>query len=392
MKDICNKYAIKISKDISEIVFLYNGNQLKEDLTFIEQANKYDKERNKMTILVTEIDSEATTKEKEKIKHAKDILCPECGDPIKVKFENYKVKLDKCKNAHADKMLLLSEFKNLITIDESKIICDLCKEVKKSETFKNIFYYCFTCNQKFCPICKSKHEKNNEHGNKIIDFDLRNYFCKEHNEQYISYCNKCAKNICLKCTGEHGEHDIINYQNILPKEEEKLKELEKLRNKIDQMSEYLNEVINIFKEVIKNYEILYDIEKYIIDNYNIKNINYEILSNIREIDNNEYFNDLDKINDNNVRINDIIEIYKNFVKEENLQNLNKKQIIATADIKDDGQKENVSGNNRNEIYIKYKVNDSSDTLRIFGDKFVENNKDKCSIEYKSASITVLPVL
>ena len=56
MKDICNKYAIKISKDISEIVFLYNGNQLKEDLTFIEQANKMDKERNKMTILVTEID------------------------------------------------------------------------------------------------------------------------------------------------------------------------------------------------------------------------------------------------------------------------------------------------------------------------------------------------
>ena len=272
----------------------------------------------------------------------------------------------------------------MLTVDESKIICDLCKEVKKSDTFKNIFYYCFTCNQKFCPICKSKHEKNNEHGNKIIDFDLKNYFCKEHNEQYISYCNKYEKNICLKCTGEHSEHNIINYQSILPKEEEKLKDLEKLRNKMDQMSQYLNEIINIFQETIKNFEILYDIEKNIIDNYNIKNINYEILNNIREIDNNEYFNDLDKIHDDNVRINDILEIYKNFGREKYLKDINKK-IITTSEIKDDNQKENISGSNRNEIYIKYKINDSSDTLKIFGNKFVENNKDKCKIEYKPYS-------
>ena len=55
MEDICNKYAIKISKDISEVAFLYNGNQLKQDLTFIEQANRIDKERNKISILVTDI-------------------------------------------------------------------------------------------------------------------------------------------------------------------------------------------------------------------------------------------------------------------------------------------------------------------------------------------------
>ena len=48
MKDICQNYSVKISKDISNLVFLYNGTQLKEDLNFIELANKFDKERNKM--------------------------------------------------------------------------------------------------------------------------------------------------------------------------------------------------------------------------------------------------------------------------------------------------------------------------------------------------------
>ena len=58
---------------MTEIALLYNGNQIKEDLTFIQQANKYDKERKKMEILVKEINNER------KIKYINEILCPECG-------------------------------------------------------------------------------------------------------------------------------------------------------------------------------------------------------------------------------------------------------------------------------------------------------------------------
>jgi len=169
------------------------------------------------------------------------------------------VKLFKCKNGHKEKILTLSEFKNLITKDESKIICDLCKAINKSQANNNIFYYCFTCNKKFCPICKSKHEKDNDHVQRIIDYDLKNYYCNEHNEQYNSYFNKCEKNICIKCVNKHSEHGIINYQNILPKEEEKEKDLKILRNKINQMIEYLNEVVYTFQETIKNFELLYDV-------------------------------------------------------------------------------------------------------------------------------------
>ena len=55
LKDICKNYSMKINKDLSELAFLYNGTQLKQELTFIEHANGLDKERKKMSILVQEI-------------------------------------------------------------------------------------------------------------------------------------------------------------------------------------------------------------------------------------------------------------------------------------------------------------------------------------------------
>ena len=51
---------------MTEIAFLCNGNQIKEDLTFIQQANKFDKERKKMEILVKEINNETSIKDNER--------------------------------------------------------------------------------------------------------------------------------------------------------------------------------------------------------------------------------------------------------------------------------------------------------------------------------------
>ena len=111
------------------------------------------------------------------------------------------------------------------------------------------------------------------------------------------------------------------------------------------MTEYLNEIIYIFQENIKNFELLYDIQKNMIDNYNKKNLNFEILNNIKYIDNNKYFNDLDKINDKYMRITEIFEIYRHFEKDENIKNL--KRII----INDENKNELKSENYKNEIHI-----------------------------------------
>ena len=63
MKDICDKYSIKINKDINYFMFLFGGNQLNFELKFKEQANYQDLKDNKMNILAYE----------------KEIFnCPEC--------------------------------------------------------------------------------------------------------------------------------------------------------------------------------------------------------------------------------------------------------------------------------------------------------------------------
>ena len=36
MKDICNKYSIKIDKNINSLIFLYGGNQLNLELRYEE--------------------------------------------------------------------------------------------------------------------------------------------------------------------------------------------------------------------------------------------------------------------------------------------------------------------------------------------------------------------
>ena len=71
MKNICLKYASKIHIDINSIYFLYAGNKVNFDLTYEQQANIIDKNKNEMNILVYKY-------EKEKF------VCPKCGESIKL--------------------------------------------------------------------------------------------------------------------------------------------------------------------------------------------------------------------------------------------------------------------------------------------------------------------
>ena len=75
MKDICNKYSIKIEKNINSLIFLYGGNQLNLELSYEEIINKIDKNNKEMRILVYE-------KEKEE-----EYICPKCGEKIKLNKE-----------------------------------------------------------------------------------------------------------------------------------------------------------------------------------------------------------------------------------------------------------------------------------------------------------------
>ena len=77
MKEICKNYGSKAQINIEKYLFLYNGNLINMELTFEKQANKIDKEKNQINIVVSEIKEEKSLKDKIKddlTKKGKEIL------------------------------------------------------------------------------------------------------------------------------------------------------------------------------------------------------------------------------------------------------------------------------------------------------------------------------
>ena len=86
--------------------------------------NSEDKKRNKMNILV--FSNESTNNDN--IVKSKDVICPICGESIRMDIINYKIKLSQCKNNHTIDNMLLDEFEETQKIDNSNIKCELCNE------------------------------------------------------------------------------------------------------------------------------------------------------------------------------------------------------------------------------------------------------------------------
>lgn len=168
--------------------------------------------------------------ENNKIINNKDIICPECGEICLIKIYDYNITLYECKNGHELNNISLDEYKNTQNLEQSKIICNNCKNMNKSNSYNNQFFKCISCQQNLCPLCKSTHNKEHD----IIDYDKNNYLCNIHNEKFISYCEKCKKNLCMFCESEHKKHSsLIYYGNIIPEKDIFKNQINELRIKID---------------------------------------------------------------------------------------------------------------------------------------------------------------
>ena len=345
-KDIINNYASKTGNNINKVYYLYSGQKIENyELTFNDISNEIDKERNKMNIQI--INGENINENNNKIK-SKEIICPICGEDIRIKYNEYKIELYECKNGHNINNILLDEFEDTQYIDESKIICDECKENNLNKSYKKKFYRCNKCKMNICPICKNKHNK--EHN--IINYNEKNYICEIHNELYTFYCKTCKKDICLICEKEHNNHEIISYGKIIKEEKEIKKKIKELKEIINIFNDNIDEIIYKLNKIKENIKIYYRINEDIINNYKIKNKNYKILQNIKEMNNNNIIKEIKEINnDNKNKLEKLINIYNKM-------------------------------NYKNEINIIYKIN-KEEKIKIFGEKFVENNKDKCKIIYNN---------
>ena len=342
IKDISKRFKDKINLTNKNINFTYNGNLvLNEELKFEEIVNNEDTIRKKMSFIV--FDNLIETKDKDIIK-SNEIICPECKENIRMNINEYKINLLKCKNGHNKENILLDEFEETQNINLTDIICNICKNNNKSISYDNIFYKCLTCNINICPLCKSSHDKNHI----IINYDEKYYICNEHNEKYMLYCEDCNKNLCTLCDG-HKEHKRIFFVDILPKKEDLIKKKQLLKSTIDDFNSEIKVLISRFNEVTNKINIYYKIIEDMINNYDNKNRNYEIIYNLNQIQNNNINEELKKI----IRCNNIIEKYNNIL------NIYKKM-------------------NHDEINLIYNIKGLKE-LYLFGANFVSKNKNNLKL-------------
>jgi len=374
MKDICQKYSLKIEYDINKLYFIYGSNKINLELTFEQIINEVDKARNKMNILVYENNHNILADDG--IIKSEDIICPKCGDHCLIDFNDYKIRLYECEKGHEINNILLNEFYNTQIINLNNIICNKCNNVNKNMTYNKQFFKCLTCKQNMCPTCKSVHD--NKH--KIINYQNIKYICDEHNDSYYSYCNECKVNLCILCKSKHNKnHEIINFENIYPNVEEKKEELNKFKNKIDILNKDINEIIKILNVVKENINIYYQINYDLINNYEIHKRNYHILKNINCIKSNvKIINDIDEIiKEKNMKekINYILNLYNK------IENKIENKMKYNNNNNDNNEQMNIN-EFKNGITLKYNINSEyikDNQIKIFGKDFVKNNKNNCKI-------------
>ena len=88
MIDVCRKFESKIHSKIESTFFLYQGENLNLQSTCSEVMNSNDKETNSMTILAL-LKEDSNSNTNKLIMKSKSIICPECGENIRFKTENY---------------------------------------------------------------------------------------------------------------------------------------------------------------------------------------------------------------------------------------------------------------------------------------------------------------
>lgn len=336
MKNIFQRFQIKLNKNFENVYYLYNASFVDPELR-LEQINAKD---NELKILVQSPDDDIS--KEDQIEYSKEIICPSCGEICLFNINNFKIILNNCKNDHEIEDILFDEFKDTQKIDESKIICEDCKDVNKYTSTDHKFYKCYTCKKNICLLCQNI--RHNEHI--AIDYDLKDYYCNFHGEKYIYYCQKCNLNLCDLC--QHDEkHKLITLKTLIIGQDELFETNIKLKNQIEYLKDEINNIIERLNKVSDYLNMYSNIANEAINNYNIKYKNYQVLTNINNIYkfNNNLINEIDKI------IN---------------ENLIEKKVKYINDI--------YSRININQMTIEYKIDPKNDIIKLFHEEFVENNK------------------
>jgi len=375
LKIICQRFINKaLINDENSVFYLYNGNKVNLDLTLNELLGNNNNNIENINILVKKVEEPIPT---EKVFYTpKFIICPKCGENARIKINNYKITLDKCKNNHITNNISLEKFEETQKIDLSTITCEKCKEKNKGDSYNNQFYRCINCKMNLCPLCKSQHSNT---GHRIINYDEKYFICDEHNESFVEYCIDCKINLCMICGKYHYNHKRESYSELLPRMDVIQNEINLLRTEIDKFNDSITNIINKLNEIKKSVEIYYNIYKKIMDDFDLSKRNYEILQNLSEINDNIIL-DFFLINGED----DLVEKFKEIM---NLTNKKGEEEDKKEGKKEDIKEEIKEGKKeeKKDINIIYNIDQKSRELgkiKLFGKNFVITNKNNIKIEIK----------
>ena len=149
-------------------------------------------------------------------------------------------------------------------------------------------------------LCKVVHDKSHN----IINYDNKNYICSDHNGYFIKYCLDCKDNMFIQCEKNHKNHRTIYLGEFLHDKDAYLNKIINLKKKIEKMNKSIKEIIKTLNNAIDNVNIYYKLCEDIINKYDIKTINYQLLKNIDEFNN---FNDILMKNIDDILSEDILE-------------------------------------------------------------------------------------
>jgi len=189
--EISDKITKKLNIKKNEMIFFYRGKRITQNNKINKFINKDDLIKNRLNIFGFKIKHISKEKLFYNKNRFKEIICPECGEICKIKFDDYKIILYECRNNHKLRNVELENFFETQSIGRSKIKCDNCNNFAKTIEYDEL-YNCLKCNKYLCIFCKEIH--NNKHI--IIKCEEKNYICNMHNERYNSYCYKCHQNLC----------------------------------------------------------------------------------------------------------------------------------------------------------------------------------------------------
>ena len=271
IKNILKEFEQEKNIDINKLLFKYNEKEINIELKYSEIVDQEGKSNNLISLLAFDKNEEEFKKEeKEETDNINKSIfpkCSECGENILLEYDKNKLLLYGCKNGHNSRYLDFDEYEKI-------------KNTKKIGIDENIYYK-----------------------------------CNLHNEKYNYYCKTCKENICNICKNNHNNvHEIICFETIMPNIEEYKKNIEELKTTIDKFYDSLTSKIN---QVKQNIEYHYKINKDLIYNFDINKLNYEGIQNIQYI-NKSSINIIEKLNDynqNNILkiINQIDNFYNNYI-------------------------------------------------------------------------------